>query len=258
MARPPVSVTLITLNEEKNIKRAIESVLWADEILVVDSGSTDNTVEIANSLGARVIQNTWSGYGQQKNFAQEKARFDWIFSLDADECVTPKLRLEIELALESSATKGIQGFKIPRLSLYLGRWIRHGGWYPNYLTRLAHRGTARWTEPEVHEELEVIGQVEWLKEPMQHFSFNGIQDQIQTNLRFSWLGYLKLRKAGKKPNLLKLILKPIGKFIETYFLKRGFLDGLPGFIISVNAAHSMFLKYSYFYQEGLADADPNH
>jgi glycosyltransferase involved in cell wall biosynthesis len=253
-SRPPVSVTIITLNEEKNISRAIQSVRWADETLVVDSGSTDRTVEIARSLGAKVVSNPWPGYGQQKNFAQNQAAHDWILNIDADEEVPPALARAIEETLRSGDA---HGYYFPRKTFYLGKWIRHGGWYPNYLVRLANRKHASWTEPSVHEELKVQGATRAIEEPLLHYTFSSIQEQIQTNLRYARLGSERLKERGQTPSFLKLVWKPIGKFIETYLIKRGFLDGLPGFIISVNAAHSMFLKYAYLHEAGMNE-NSNH
>lgn len=249
MPHTPLSITIITLNEEKKIRRAIESVKWADDILVVDSGSTDQTVAIAKSLGARVLHNPWQGYGQQKNFAQTHARHPWVLNIDADEYVPEGLRKKIQAALATwtpeNSAEAAQGFEMPRKTLYLGRWIRHGGWYPNYLVRLAHRDFAKWSEPQVHEQLLIQGKTSRIEEPLCHDAFDSIADQILTNLRFAQLGSADLREKGRRPSVFKLVLKPIWKFIETYFLKKGFLDGLPGFIISVNAAHSMFLKYAF-------------
>lgn len=260
MPRPPVTVTIITLNEETNIARAIQSVKWAEEIVVVDSGSTDRTVELARSLGARVLHNPWPGHGKQKNFAQQAASHDWVLNLDADEAVTPELAREIQAQLEEATLggTGAKGFYFPRKTYYLGRWIKHGGWYPNHLVRLAHRGFAQWSEPAVHEELQVQGPVHGLLSDLEHFTFSDIQDQILTNLRYSKLGFLELQKRGQRPSLFKLILKPIGKFAETYVLKGGFLDGLPGFIISINAAHSMFLKYAYLVEAEIQNANSHH
>jgi glycosyltransferase involved in cell wall biosynthesis len=261
MPRPPITVTIITLNEENNLPRAIESVRWADEVVVVDSGSTDQTVELARQLGAKVFHNSWQGYGQQKNYAQRQASHDWILNIDADESVSPVLAQEIDQVLTAvnEGRSQAKGFFFPRRTFYLGRWIRHGGWYPNYLVRLADRRSASWSEPQVHEALEVQGEVLGLQEALDHYSFSSIQDQIVTNLRFSRLGSQDLLRRGKQPSQLKLLLKPLGKFIETYFLKKGFLDGLPGFIISVNAAHSMFLKYAYLLEGRIkTDANPDH
>ncbi len=254
MPRPRITVTLITLNEEKNLARALKSVVWADEKLVIDSGSTDRTVEIAREHGAQVIQNPWPGYGQQKNFAQDHAANEWILNLDADEEVSPELQREIIGILESldSHQRSISGFEIPRRTWFLGRWILHGGWYPNHLIRLADRRRGRWTEPQVHEAWKpsesrdaFVGR---LTCPLLHYTFASIREQVLTNLRFSNLGFQELQRRGKRASLGKLVWKPIGKFLETYLLKRGFLDGLPGLIISVNAAHSMFLKYAYFFE----------
>ena len=248
MARPPVTVTIVTLNEEQNIRRAISSVQWADEVLVVDSGSTDRTVEIARECGAKVLTNAWKGYGEQKNFAQDQARHDWVLSIDADEEVPGELAREIASALETAESRGIRGFWIPRKTWYLGRWIMHGGWYPNHLVRLADRRFARWSEPRIHERLEVRGEVATLRTPYHHFTFEGIRDQVETNLRYSRYGHEELLRRGQRPSVLLMLLKPWGKFVETYLLKRGFLDGLPGLIISINAAHSMFLKYAYYFE----------
>jgi glycosyltransferase involved in cell wall biosynthesis len=262
MSRPPVSVTIITLNEEENILRAMQSVSWAEEILVIDSGSTDRTVEIAQSAiiaaNVRVIIHPWPGYGQQKNFAQSQATHDWVLNIDADEEVSPDLKQEIEKNLEqlqttNSTTSDVQGFFFPRKTFYLGRWIKHGGWYPNHLVRLVNRKFAQWTEPQVHEELQVNGKVVGLKNPLHHFAFLSIHDQILTNLKFSRLGSEDLKKTGQQPSLQRLILKPVGKFFETYLIKGGFLDGLPGFIISINASHSMFLKYAYLSEEKIRE-----
>lgn len=249
MPRPPLSVTLICFNEEARIEDAIRSVSsWADEVLVVDSGSTDRTAEIAAALGARVLRNPWPGYGQQKNFAQSNARHDWVLNLDADEVVPPELAREIQTRLEGAEQEGIRGFRMPRKTYYLGQWIRHGGWYPNQLVRLADRRFAAWSEPQVHEALEVRGMVGELRNPLHHDAFSCIRDQVLTNLRFSQLGSEDLKRAGHTASLIRLLLKPSGKFLETYILKRGFLDGWAGLIISINASHSMFLKYAYLFE----------
>lgn len=255
VSRPPVTATIITLNEGKTLARAIQSVAWAEEILVVDSGSTDDTIEIAKKHGARVLSNPWPGYGQQKNFAQKNAKHDWILNVDGDEAVSPALSVEIRAALEAVAAgrSEFKGFRFPRKNFYIGRWIRFGGWYPNFLVRLADRRAAQWTEPHVHESLEVRGPVGTLSQPLLNDSFDSIECQIHTNLRFARLGAEDLRRKKVKPSRIKLILKPLGKFVETYVLKRGFLDGLAGFIISINAAHSMFLKYAYLLEPELAE-----
>jgi glycosyltransferase involved in cell wall biosynthesis len=246
MTQVPISVTIITLNEESNLPRTLNSVKWADEVIVIDSGSTDRTVEIAKKSGAKVLHNSWRGYGQQKNFAQDQTTHNWVLNIDADEVVSAELAQEIRTTVfESEQNNGARGFYFPRKTFYIGRWIQHGGWYPNYLVRLADKRAARWSEPNVHEELKVEGALAYMTEPLLHYAFSSIQDQILTNLRFSHLGSQDLKRIGQRPSLRKLLFKPIGKFFETYLIKGGFRDGLAGLIISVNAAHSMFLKYAY-------------
>ena len=240
-----LSVTIVTLNEEKNLERCISSVRGlADEIIVVDSGSTDRTVKIAEALGAKVFENAWKGYGEQKNFAHLKCSSNWVLNLDADEEVSPALKEEIRQIVQNNSDNTKIGYSVPRLTWYLGRWIRHGGWYPNRLVRLSQKNSSQWSEPCVHEALIVQGTVGELKSDLLHYPFLTISDQIDTNLRYSKLGTEALRKKGRSFSLLKIIIKPIGKFFETYFIKAGFLDGVPGFIISVNATHSIFLKYA--------------
>ncbi|MGE0614816.1 MAG: glycosyltransferase family 2 protein [Bacteriovoracia bacterium] len=258
--RHPISVTIITLNEEKDLPRALASAAWADEIVVIDSGSTDRTVELAKAAGARVIHNPWPGYGKQKNFAQAQAKHDWVLNIDADEEITPELRREIESVLDvgnrndvGTGTKpsphSINGYLIPRKTFYLGRWIRHGGWYPNYLVRLVNRTQAQWTEPEVHETLMVYGPTGTLREHLNHYTFRGIEDQVSTNVRYARYGSIELAKRGVRGGLARLLLKPWGKFLETYLWKKGCLDGFPGLIISINAAYSVFLKYAFLWEK---------
>jgi glycosyltransferase involved in cell wall biosynthesis len=256
----PLSVTIIAMNEETVIGDAIRSVAWADEVIVVDSGSTDRTVAIAKEQGARVIERSWPGYGQQKNFAQSQARNDWVLNIDADESVPAELAREIQERLTAihAGTEAGAGFRMPRKTYYLGRWIRHGGWYPNYLVRLADRRCAKWSEPEVHEDLRVEGAIGTLREPLHHHAFPTIRDQVLTNLRYATLGATRLRSDGRRAGVTQLILKPAGKFVETFLLKRGFLDGVPGFIISVNAAHSMFMKYAFLIEPGLSHENTDH
>ena len=255
MQRDSITATLITLNEEANLPRALASLDWVDEVVIVDSGSTDRTLEIAKAAGSKVkvFHNPWPGYGKQKNFAQDRASNSWILNIDADEEVTPALRAEIEDVLQAAQKGSLveRGFYMPRKTFYLGRWIKYGGWYPNYLLRLADRRMARWTEPAVHEEWKIEGATGYFKQPLLHYTFSDIRDQILTNLNFSRLGFVELKKRGQRASLIRLMLKPVGKFIETYFLKRGCLDGMAGLIISVNAAHSMFLKYAYLIESEL-------
>jgi hypothetical protein len=151
-----------------------------------------------------------------------------------------------------------KGFYFPRKTYYLGRWIQHGGWYPNHITRIVDRRAGQWSEPAVHESLQISGEVRGLRHALNHYTFSEIRDQILTNLNFSRLGYLELKNKGQRASVVRLLLKPLGKFFETYLLKRGFLDGLPGLIISINAAHSMFLKYAYLIEGEIQSEHPHH
>ena len=243
----PLSVIIITLNEEENIERCIKSVSWANEVVVVDSGSQDKTRQISADLGARVLQHEWLGYGQQKNWAMTQAKNDWVLFLDADEEVSIELRKELENFLETNSA--FWGARVPRKTWYLGRWITHGGWYPNYLVRLVHKAHGKWSEPEVHESLLVDGAVHDFVHDVYHYTFRDVGDQVTTNIRFARLGAKVARKRGETGSLRRVLLKPIGKFLETYVWKQGFLDGVPGFVISINAAHSIFMKYVELYFE---------
>lgn len=243
--KPPLSLAIITLNEERNIERCIRSVPWADDIVVVDSGSTDRTVEIAKSLGARVFSEAWRGYRDQKVRATELCRFDWILSLDADEALSAEAVRELETVFASGkcVDDAVDGFEFPRLSHHMERWIWHGGWYPDRQLRLFHRGRAQWSAGHVHERVTAL-KVMRLREPIHHWPFHDLSEQVRTNNNYSSLGARDLFDRGRKFSLLSLVFKPWSKFIETYLLKRGFLDGLPGFIISVGAAYSVFLKFA--------------
>lgn len=241
----PVSLVVVTLNEEANIERCLRSVPFASDIVVVDSFSTDRTAEIAQKLGANVLQEKWRGYGPQKAFAVSKAKNDWILSLDADEALSPELQKEILEKFQSLNPE--VGYEIPRRSYHLGRWIHHGGWYPDAQLRLFNRQHSNWSQDALHEKVQVKSK-ERLKQDMLHWVFEDLSDQVLTNDKYSSLGAGNLAKSGKGFSLAKLIFKPWTKFVECYFLKRGFLDGLPGFIIAVGAAYSIFLRHAKLWE----------
>ena len=243
--RPRVSLVIITSNEEKNIARCIDSVDWADDVLVLDSGSTDRTCEIARQRGARVFQEKFRGFRAQKERATELALHNWIVSLDADEAFSNELSEEIKDLLSQKAN--FDGVETPRLSFHLGRWIRHGGWYPDYQVRVFDRTRAKWIGGHVHERVIATGTVR-TRNAIQHWVFENLEDQVETNNFYSSKGALDLRDKGKSFSIFRLVTKPISKFFETYLLKRGFLDGMPGFIISVGAAYSIFLKYAKLWE----------
>lgn len=244
--RPRISLVIITLNEEKNIARCIESVPWADDVVVLDSNSQDGTQKIAQNLGARVFNEEFRGYRAQKERATELAKTDWILSLDADEALSPELSQEF-LGIIENGEPDVDGFEIPRLSFHMGRWIRHGGWYPDAQVRFFHRKKAKWIGGHVHERVAVV-KSRRLKSPILHWVFKDLSHQVSTNNVYSTKGALDLRDQGKRFSLFKLLTKPLSKFIETYIVKLGFLDGLPGFVISIGAAYSVFLKFAKLWE----------
>lgn len=246
--RAPISLAIICLNEAQNIERCIRSVPFADDVVVVDSGSTDGTREIAERAGARVFNIAWRGFRDQKRAATELCQHEWVLSLDADEALSVEAAHAIEALLADPSLDQFDGYESPRLSFNLGRWIRHGGWYPDRQLRLYHRQRAQWQGGEhVHERVEAR-RVRRLDSPILHWPFPDLSEQVSTNNRYSTLGAKNLQTKGEQFSLLKLCLKPISKFLEVYFIKLGFLDGLAGFVIAVGAAYSVFLKYAKLWE----------
>lgn len=245
MEKLNLSLVVITKDEEKNIERCLRSVPFAQDILIVDSHSSDRTVEIAEKLGARVIQEKWRGFGAQKKFAVEQAKFDWILSLDADEAVSEELAAEIRQRFSSLDPQ--VGYRLPRRSFHLGRWIGHGGWFPDLQLRLFNRQFSNWGDDLIHEHIRAP-KTEKLNGEMKHWVFDDLSDQVKTNDRYSGLMAAEMFRRGKKFSLWKLVSKPPVKFLETYLWKAGFLDGLPGFLISVSAAYSVFLKWAKLWE----------
>lgn len=242
----PLSLVIITFNEEKNLKACIESVPFASDIVVLDSFSKDKTKDVAVSLGARFYEQSWLGFGPQKNKAVELAQYDWVLSLDADERLSPEL--QVEIIQQFGKLEKSTGYLLPRISFYLGRWIRYGGWYPDYQLRLFHRRYSKWDQAGIHEKVLAVKTTKFIH-PIQHYVFETISHQVITNDKYSGLQAQNLFKQNKSGfSMFKLITKPGVKFIENYFYKRGFLDGLPGFIIAVGSAYSVFLKYAKYWE----------
>lgn len=237
-----ITATIITLNEERNVARAIESLRCADEILILDSGSVDRTVELAEKLGARVIEAGWLGYSAQKNSAAEQASNDWILSLDADEALSEALEAEI-WNLKKSGPQ-FDAYTMPRLARYLGRWILHSGWYPDRKVRLYHRAKARWTGEFVHESVEVNGRLGHLESNILHFTCDSLSEHIKSLDRYTTLAAQELAERKIKIPMSRLILDPAWTFVKSYFVQRGFLDGVEGLTIAHMAAFYAFLKYS--------------
>jgi glycosyltransferase involved in cell wall biosynthesis len=238
-----ISAVIIAFNEEEKIARAIGSVKWADEILVVDSESTDRTREIAESLGAKVIVQKWLGFSKQKQFAVDSAENDWIFSLDADEQVSDELKTEI-LKLKKAEKNPADGYKMPRLSYYLNRPIRHGGWYPDWQLRFFNRQKGRWKEVIIHESVKVDGKIDKLRGDILHFSVeNAAHHHRMIGERYAPLAAEQMFTSGRETSPTRIVTAGLTAFFQTYFLKLGILDGLAGFCIARFAAHHAFLKH---------------
>jgi glycosyltransferase involved in cell wall biosynthesis len=235
-----VTATLITLNEAANIADALASIAWADEILVIDSGSTDDTVPLARNAGARVEVRAWPGYSAQKNYAASVASHDWILSLDADERVTPALAEEIKRLLASEPAR--RGYRVPRISHYLGRWIRGTDWYPDYQLRLYDRRAGRWNGRVVHESVALDGEPGVLGSDLQHYPYRDISHHLGTIDRYTTLAAQQMRADGNVPSLAAVALHPPFAFLRNYVLRRGFLNGGAGFTVSVLNSYYVFLK----------------
>ena len=237
-----LSVIIITKNEADNIRACLESVAWTDEIVVLDSGSSDDTVNICKELGAQVYTTTdWPGFGAQKNRALSHATGEWVLSLDADERIPPELRNEIVTALQDPHDH--DAFRIPRLSSFCGRYMRHSGWYPDYVTRLFLRGTARFSDDLVHESLIVDGSVGKLRQSMLHETFHDLEELLTKINQYSTAGARMLRERNKTASLKKAVGHAFWAFIRTYILRAGFLDGREGFMLAVSTAESTYYRY---------------
>jgi (heptosyl)LPS beta-1,4-glucosyltransferase len=241
-----LSVTIITKNEAADIGAALTSVAWADEIVVVDSESTDDTVAIARAHNARVEVRTWPGYIAQKNYAASIASHDWILSLDADERVTAELASEITAALSREPRE--KAFRIPRVAFHLGRWIRSTDWYPDYQTRLYDRRSAEWTGTYVHEAVTVRGEIGQLRGELQHYAYRDVADHLETIDRYTTLAARQLHEAGRRASAVDLALHPPLAFLRNYIARGGIRDGATGFVISRMNAYYVFLKFAKLWE----------
>lgn len=236
-----LSVVIITRNEAAHIGACIESVRWADEIVVLDSGSDDGTAEICRGLGAKVEITDWPGFGLQKNRAIARATGDWVLSLDADERVTPELRADIERAM--AAPGDAAAFSMPRLSRYCTRYMRHSGWWPDPVTRLFRSGRARFSDDLVHERLIVDGPVADLASPLVHEAFEGLEEVLDKVNRYSSAGAQMLHAKGRRASLAGAVARGLWSFVRTYVLRVGFLDGREGFMLAVSNAEGTYYRY---------------
>lgn len=243
---PKVSVTIITLNEAEHIAAAIDSVSWADEIIVVDSGSSDGTADLARGKGAQVVVRDWPGYVEQKNHAASLASHDWILSLDADERIPEALAAEVRRTLTSEPRE--QAFRVPRVTHHLGRWIRTTDFYPDFQTRLYNRRTARWHGRHVHESVRTDGPVGRLRHEIEHYSYRDLRDHLERVNHYTSLSARQMHESGRRSGFLQLLLHPPFAFLRNYVLRRGFLDGTAGLLISIVNSYSVFLKFAKLWE----------
>lgn len=239
-----LSVVIITYNEEQNIERCIKSILEiAGEIIVVDSYSTDRTKDICQKYGVKFFEKKWSGYSDQKNYADSLASYNWIFSIDADEEVSSELKNAI-LSIKEKDYENLV-FSVNRLTNYCGKWIRHCGWYPDTKIRIFNRNFVNWDDQLVHEELKIPDNFKTvnLKGDLNHYSYNSINDHLRQTQKFTDLAAEQAVKIGKKAGIEKLILNPIWKFLRDFIIKMGFLDGKSGFNVCRISAYATYLKY---------------
>jgi len=242
-----VTVTVITRDESANIAAALQSVSWADEIVVVDSGSTDDTVAIATPLATRVVVRDWPGYSAQKNHAAGIASNDWILSIDADERVTPELADEIRRLLASSTLEA-RGYRIPRVAWYLGRWIRSTDWYPDYQLRLYDRRAGSWNGRRVHESVDLHGTPGQLRHELQHYAYRDLSHHLATIDRYTTLAAEEWLAQGRTTNGFELFFHPRFAFIRNYLLRVGIKDGEPGLLVSKLNSYYVFLKLAKLWE----------
>ena len=244
-----LSVVVITLNEEANIGALLESVRQADERIVLDCGSTDGTLEIARSVGAKTFTQEWKGYPAQKNSAIAKANGDWVLSLDADEIVEPELMEEIRRVTQHSSP--VNGYYIPRKNYFLGRWMRHGGFYPDRKLRLFRRGQGRFVDRPVHEVVEVTGPTGTLNHALIHNSYPTLDTYIEHMNRYSTLG-AEIAGQGGRFSLLNIVVNPLATFVYNYFFRLGLLDGREGLLLHLYHSAYVSWKYAKAWEQGRA------
>jgi len=253
----PFTACLITFNEGDNIEAALDSVGFANEIIVIDSHSTDRTRELAlgfrgrsrdgREVEPRVIERDWPGHVEQKNFAIDQARHDWVFCLDADERISPRLRKEIETELAVDSPE-FDGYTMPRKTYYLGRWILRGGWYPDRKLRLFRKSRGCWSGINPHDHVKVQGRTRDLQGDLYHFSYRDIADHLRTINFFTDIASKEKQKRCIRYPLARMLIQPPYKFFKMYFLKQGFREGIPGLIIAIIGMFYVFLKYAKLWE----------
>jgi glycosyltransferase involved in cell wall biosynthesis len=241
-----ISASIIVFNEEENIRELCESISWADEIVIVDSDSTDKTVEIAHRYTDKIFNRKFQGYKDKHEFADAQTSGDWIFWIDADERVTPELRAAIENLRQRNDLP--DGFRIARKTWYLGRWIKHSGWYPDYQMRLYRKSASFWDGIAPHETARVQGRIETLDGELLHYTKRDLSEHHRVLDSYTTLAANYWFEHGKTIGAIGLLFYPIAAFFRTFIFKQGFRDGIPGVIIGVSTAYSVFLKYAKLWE----------
>ena len=242
-----ISTIIITRNEEKNIRDCLVAVRWTDEIVVVDTGSTDKTVAIAKKITSKVFTHRWEGFGAARQFALSKCTKYWVLSVDADERVTPQLKEEILAAL-STGNNHAAGYAVPIKACFLGRWILHCGWYPAYKTRIFRRDRSSYSESKLHEAIQVQGEILELKSDLLHYTDPNLFHYFEKLNQYTSLGADQIVQEGTEFRVSQLLLRPFWTFIKMYFIKAGFLDGIQGFILCVLSSCYVFTKYAKLWE----------
>ncbi len=248
--QPFISAFIICMNEEERIAAALDSVKWCDEIVVVDSGSTDRTVEICSEYTDRVFERDWPGYVAQKQFALEQCRGEWVLCVDADEVVSPELcnNIRLVVAADKDNRSNINGYWVSRVVFFLDRWWSRGGWYPEHKLRLMRRSMTTWGGADPHEHPLVEGKIGRLDGDLLHYTYNNMQCEINTLNKFSSIAAEMMHKRGKKFALRNLFFNPLARFLKFFLIKRGFREGLAGFMVAVTEAYFVFLKYAKLWE----------
>jgi glycosyltransferase involved in cell wall biosynthesis len=248
-ARLPITACVLTLNEERNLPDCLDSVRFCEEIVVVDSFSTDRTLEVARKHTDRLFQRAWEGFAAQRSFAITQARHDWVLVIDADERATPELEAAIRTIFASDPGAGrASGYLIPRRTFYLGRWIDHGDWVPDQVLRLFDRRVARVVGSDPHDRIEVSGRTGRIGARLVHYGFRDLSHHLATTDAYSRVAAAEMRRAGRRFRWWDLVLRPFARFVKGYLLKRGFLDGIPGLAVAIGTSHYVFVKYLKLYE----------
>jgi glycosyltransferase involved in cell wall biosynthesis len=251
-----LSVVIIARNEEVNLPRCLDSVKWADEIIVVDSGSVDRTVQIAQESGARIVNTEWTGFGPVKQAGVNAAEGEWVLSIDADEVVPEALADEINAMLKKD--NETVGYYLPRLTQFLGRWMRHGGWYPDYVLRLFRRDRGGFDGAVVHETVQVSGPTARLRHALKHYSYPDLDSYFDKLNRYTTLAAQDLHRRGRTAGLIKIMINPIAKFLKQYCVRGGWLDGREGLILALLSAGYVMTKYAKLQDLNRRAAEESH